>query len=96
MIYLLTDATTKNKTIIVKDMRYLPFDDQYNISHENGKHFFMVNDSTFADIVTIPNDVSGTDDEVRIIVQHFFKNSMVKKFDSLDFFSAYLIYIMNN
>jgi hypothetical protein len=56
----------------------------------------MIDNKLFADISIIPNYLQGTEEEVQSIAKNYFSDYIVKKFDSVDFFSAYLIYTMSN
>jgi hypothetical protein len=93
MIYLLTDNVTKKKTCIVKRISDLPFDHNQNL-HNNFD--YMIDNKLYATVSLIPNDLEGTEEQVQNIIHYFFQNYVVKKFDSKDFFSAYLIYTMSN
>jgi hypothetical protein len=94
MIYLLTNNIKKHKVIIVKTVLDLPVDHQQTFIGTNLS--YIVNDKVFADISIIPNHLQGTEEEVQSIAKNYFSDYLVKKFDSKDFFSAYLIYTMSN
>jgi hypothetical protein len=96
MICLLSDTTTTNKTLLVKELSLLPKDDQRVISFENNKYFYSISDTIFAEIILLPNNLTDIDQAIDQIMQYNFKHHTVKKFDSADFFSAYLIYTMSN
>jgi hypothetical protein len=94
MIYLLTNNIKKHKVIIVKTVLDLPVDHQQTFIGANLS--YIINDKVFADISIIPNNLQGTEEEVQGIAKNYFSDYVVKKFDSVDFFSAYLIYTMSN
>ena len=95
MIYLLTHPTTKHRVLLVKTTSDLPFD--HNQTLNSSKFInYMIYDKVFADISIIPNHLSGTEEEVHTIIKNYFSDYIAKKFDSVDFFSAYLIYTMSN
>jgi hypothetical protein len=94
MIYLLTNNIKKHKVIIVKTVLDLPVDHQQTFIGANLS--YIINDKVFADISIIPNNLQGTEEEVQRIAKNYFSDYVVKKFDSTDFFSAYLIYTMSN
>jgi hypothetical protein len=95
MIYLLTNSTTKHRVLLVKTTSDLPFD--HNQTLNSSKFInYMIDDKAFADISIIPNHLQGTEEEVQSIIKNYFSDCVVKKFDSTDFFSAYLTYITSN
>jgi len=95
MIYLLTNPTTKHRVLLVKTTSDLPFD--HNQTLNSSKFInYMIDDKVFADVSIIPNHLQGTEEEVQSIAKNYFGDYVVKKFDSKDFFSAYLIYTMSN
>jgi hypothetical protein len=55
----------------------------------------MIDNKLFADVSLIPNHLQGTEEEVQSIAKNYFSDYIVKKFDSVDFFSAYTIYVMS-
>jgi hypothetical protein len=100
MIYLLSNSKLKKKIIIVKSPYDLPLDNVFTFeitSNSDGTIYsYFLNKKLFADISIIPNHLQGTEEEVQGIAKNYFSDYVVKKFDSVDFFSAYLIYTMSN
>jgi hypothetical protein len=97
MIYLLTDPTTEQKTILVSTTGDLPFNNNNKlVVNSDGTFTYIISNNKFAQIFMVPKEVENTSNEVQNILNTFFKNSEVKKFNSTDSFSAYLIYIMSN
>ena len=95
MIYLLTNPTTKHRVLLVKTTSDLPFD--HNQTLNSSKFInYMIDDNVFADVSIIPNHLQGTEEEAQSIAKNYFSEYVMKKFDSVDFFSAYLIYTMSN
>jgi hypothetical protein len=95
MIYLLTHPTTKHNVLIVKTTSDLPFNHNQTLSSSNIINY-MIDNKVFADVSIIPNHLEGTEEEIQSIAKNYFSDYIVKKFDSVDFFSAYLIYTMSN
>lgn len=95
MIYLFTEKITKKKTIFIKDTSALRIGDGKEIELKDGIYVYSVDNQVFADISFFPTFLHGTDDDINNIAQYYFQNCELKKFDSVDFFSAYIVYIMS-
>lgn len=93
MIYLLTNTITKKKTIIVRTTGDLPIDSNQKV---NDKFEYIVDDNVYAEVSTVPNNLTGDEDDIQNIIHYNFQNCEVKKIDGKDFFSAYVIYTMSN
>lgn len=96
-IYLLTNNISNKRIIMVKSPNDLPLDDTHTFGYANNiEHCYTVNNKFFIEVSLIPNNLQGTEEEVQTIAKNYFSGYIVKKFDSKDFFSAYLIYTMSN
>jgi hypothetical protein len=95
MIYLLTNPITKHRVLLVKTTSDLPFDHNQTLNSSTFINY-IIDNKVFADVSLIPNHLQCTEEEVQGIAKNYFGDYIVKKFDSVDFFSAYLIYTMSN
>jgi len=96
MIYLLNNSQLKKKTIIVNSLSDLPLDDVFTFESTTGSYSYLVNKKLFATISLLPITQNGTEEQVQTIVNNYFKDYEIKKFDNKDFFVAYIIYTMSN
>ena len=94
MIYLLTNPSTKEKTIIVSKLTDLPQDSICQMILRKDRDEYHVNGVLFSNILTMPIN-STPSDIINVMKYQFSKDILIKQFETKDFFQSYLIYTMS-
>lgn len=93
IIYLITNPSTKEKTILVSKLSELPRDSTYQLVGRPTGCEYHINGILFAKIITLPNYSTHVLDDMKNVIHYEFpKDVLIKQFETTDFFQSYLIY----
>jgi len=102
VIYVLTHPTKKSDGFPVQNEKIIITTIPNILSHVSNITISIdsttcdIDGKIFAQLITFPDHLEGTEEEVHGIANSNFKDYMFRKFDNSDMFAAYVIYLMGS